>query len=290
VAACAAGLQVAPLPAERAATGPLTYLGGLHVSGPAPFGGWSGLHLAPDLICHVVTDLGRWARFRLRRDAAGAPSGISDYAEGPLLDGAGAPLRRPLANDAEALARLPDGTWLVSFERWHRIRAHPRLDGPGRYVAAPPGLDGAPYNAGLETLAVLADGTWFALTEDMPAAGPRRAVRGWVGRPDSWRPLAYPIEEPWCPVDATALPDGGVLVLERQFTLLGGFAGRIRRLAPGTWDRPEPFAALDPPLPQDNWEGISLVVAGSETLLAVVSDDNGRSWQRTLLLLFKVAD
>lgn len=235
----------------------------------------------------MVTDLGRWARFRLLRDAAGAPSGIDGYAEGPLLDGAGASLRRPLATDAEGLARLPDGTWLVAFERWHRIRAHTRLDGPGRYVAAPPGIEAAPYNTGLETLAVLADGTWLALTEDMQVPGPARAVRGWHGGPDRWQPFAYPIEEPWCPVDATGLPDGGALVLERRFTILGGFASRIRRVPRGGWDRPEPFMALDPPLPQDNSEALSLTQASGETLLAVASDDNVRSWQRTLLLLFR---
>ena len=121
------------------------------------FGGFSGLHLDDELRLTAVSDLARWMTARLvLRD--GRPAGLADLRTGRLRDGAGQPLARGYGGDAEGLARLPDGSWLVSFERWHRLRAFRGFNGPGTYVEAPPGLDRAPFNGGVEALAVLADG------------------------------------------------------------------------------------------------------------------------------------
>ena len=47
------------------------------------------------------------------------------------------------------------------------------------------------------------------------------------------------------------------------------------------------FAA---PLPVDNFEGVSAVRVDGRTLVAMLSDDNQNLLQRTLLLLFVLAD
>jgi hypothetical protein len=70
----------------------------------------------------LISDRGHWAEARLVLDGL-TPIGLHPLRHGALRDEAGSPLPRGFNADAEALARLPDGTWLVAFERRHRIRA-----------------------------------------------------------------------------------------------------------------------------------------------------------------------
>jgi len=180
-------LTLAPLQPNS----PLRLLGGLEIDrGALGFGGISALHLAPDMTLTLVSDLARFAELRLTLDDGLRPTGLTALRRGALGDGAGLPLQRGYAGDAESLARLPDGTWLVGFERWHRIRRYRDLAGPGAPMPAPPGLEAAPYNAGLEALAALADGRWLALTEALAAPEHPGATRGWIGGPADWQPLA----------------------------------------------------------------------------------------------------
>ncbi len=266
------------------------------------FGSLSGLHLDPALRLTAISDLGRFLTARLELQEDGRPMGLAELRTGRLRDGAGAPLPRGYAADAESLARLPDGTWLVGFERWHRIRAYRRLDGPAAYVEAPPGLERAPRNGGLEALAVLADGRWLAIAEKLvPEGGHGEALRrAWLGGPErGWTPVAYRPGAPGLdPSDAAPLPDGGVLVLERGFSVFGGFRARLMRFSAaalaavppgGVLAGGEELLRLEPPWPADNWEGVTAVrLAGGRTLVALVTDDNQNILQRTLLLLFEL--
>lgn len=288
---CAAAAGYAePMPLEVPPGTLLRPLGALLLD-PEALGiaGLSGLHLSADLRLTAVSDRGRWmtARLVLRGDR---PVGLDEVRTGSLRDGNGVALRRGLQGDAEALARLPDGTWLVAYERWHRIRAHrPGLDAPGRYVDAPAGIAQAPGNAGLEAMTVLADGRWLLLAEGLEAGPGLR--RGWIGRPGAWTPLAYRPAPGMEPVDAAALPDGGALVLERSFSVLAGFGGRLVRLPATALAGPviepqEVLLRVEPPLPVDNFEGVATAVVGGRRLVALVSDDNENILQKTWLLLF----
>lgn len=276
----------------------LAPLGGLHLDrARIGFGGLSGLHIAEDLTLTAVSDRGRFLEARLHLDAAGAPAGLTLGRSGWLGDGAGRPLARGHANDAEALARLPDGEWLVAFERWHRIRRYRDLAGPGRHVEAPPGLAEAPANAGLEALAVLADGRWLAIAEGLESAMAPGHAAAWLGGPGAWTAMAWRSGFGLQAVDAAPLPDGGALVLERGFSLLGGFTGRVAHLpaaalraaGPGAVLAGEEWLRIAPPLPVDNYEGAAVFRHGGRWLLALVSDDNESRLQRTLLLLFAIA-
>ncbi|HWT10613.1 MAG TPA: esterase-like activity of phytase family protein [Roseomonas sp.] len=277
-----------------ALTGPLRSLGGLDIDNASlGAGGLSGLHLDDDLLATVIDDRTRWAQARLvLRD--GLVAGLTPVASGPLNDGSGRPLPRGYAGDAEGLARLPDGTWLVSFERWHRIRAYRRLDGAGGYVEPPPGLDRAPANGGLESLALLADGRLLAITEELRPTGSPSLRQGWVGGPGDWAPLAYRPTEGFDPVDAAGLPDGGALVLERRFRWYSGFAGRLVRIPPGAIAPGAVLAGAEilrmdgTPVPAENFEGVAALRHGGRTLVAIVADDNHMPNQRSLLLLFEL--
>lgn len=260
------------------------------------FGGFSGLHLDASLNLTAISDVGHWLTARLELDADGHLAGLADAQWAPLSDGAGKPLPRGRLGDAESLARLADGTWLVGFERWHRIRAYRDIAGPGRFVAPPPGLERLPANGGLESLAVLADGRVLALAEQPDVAVPGgRARLAWMRQDGRWIEGSYAVPAPFVPVDAAGLPDGGVLVLERRFSLFTGFGSRITRLAPpgrlepGFRLEPVEVARIEPPLVPENYEGIAATRdATGRLLVAVISDDNLSILQRTRLLLFEL--
>ena len=275
--------------------GPLRPLGGL-VLAPDMLGGggFSGVHLAPDLTLTLISDRGHWAEARLVLDGL-TPIGLQPIRHGPLRDEAGKPIPRGFAGDAEALARLPDGTWLVAFERRHRIRAYRRLDGPGAYVAAPPGLENAPPNGGLESLAVLQDGRLFAIAETFTPPDRPELRHAWLGVPGRWTPLYWQPALGFHPTDGAILPDGRALVLERRFSLLGGFSARLVMTAPDALRSAREGAVLhgetilmldDAPLPSENWEAVAVTRFGDQTLVALISDDNESILQRSLLLLF----
>lgn len=275
--------------------GPLRPLGGL-VLAPDMMGGggFSGVHLALDLTLTLISDRGHWAEARLALDGL-TPISLQPLRHGPLRDEAGQPLPRGFAGDAEALARLPDCTWLVAFERRHRIRAYRRLDGPGAYVAPPPGLENAPPNGGLESLAVLPDGRLFAIAETFTPPDRPELRHAWLGLPGRWMLLYWQPAPGFHPTDAAILPDGRALVLERRFSLLGGFSARLVITAPdalrsareGAVLRGETILMLnDAPLPSENWEAVAVTRFGDQTLITLISDDNESILQRSLLLLF----
>ena len=167
---------------------------------------------------------------------------------------------------------------------------------------APPGLDRAPGNRGLEALTALPDGRILAITEEMPASGDpgrpeaRSTYAAWIGRPGAWRAIGWRPAPGHLATDAAALPDGGALVLERFFSLFGGITARITRVsaaaladpAAGTILEGEELIRLDGVLPPENYEGIAATRHAGRTLVAVISDDNENALQRTLLLLFEL--
>ena len=269
-------------------------LGGLRLNCRAiGFGGLSGLHIGDDLALTAVSDLGYWLQAKLVLNDAGQPQGLEGLRKGELSDGLVFGLPGKLAHDAESLARLPDGTWLVGFERWQRIRAYDDIGGWGRPAPAPPELRLAPLNKGLESLTILADGRWLAISEGLELEG-RNLMRGWVGQPGAWTPFSYAVSNSYRPTDAAALPDGGALVTERRFSILdGGFRGRLMRLpapllaspSPGAILRAEPLLEAEQ-LPRDNWEGVTAFPWRGRQMVALLTDDNEFFLQQGLLLLF----
>jgi hypothetical protein len=297
-AAAPIAIRTARLPLSETAEppdrlGPLRFMGALDLrSDHRDFGGFSGLLLDPDLTLHAVSDRGSGLTARLELDEAGVLTGLAETRLFPLLGRSGRPLGRGAWADAEALARLPDGRFLIAFERQHRIMRHDALDRPGRPVPAPPGLAAAPRNGGIEALTVLADGRVLAVAERLAGSAPD-TVAAWIGPPDGrgWQRRDWRTDEDFVPVGAAALPDGGALVLERRFGWLAGFASRIMRIEAAAFAAPVlagvEIARLEPPLLTDNFEGIAVAPADRGLHVVLVSDDNFHVLQRTLLLLFR---
>ena len=283
-----------PLPAELPDTA-LRPLGVLEIdTDQLGADGLSGLHVAPDLTLTAIADRGPWVQARLVLAPDGSPLRLEGARRGVLRDPLGRPLPRGLLADAESLAALPDGSWLVGFERLHRIWRYPRLDAPAEPVEAPAPVQRAPANSSLESLGVLPDGRWLLITEGQRDERDASACRAWIGGPGRWHAFRYRPEPGHSPSDLCPLPDGGALVLERAFSLPGGFSARIARLPPlppaPDWLEAPTAARLAPPLPSDNWEGISAFEYRGRQLVAVLSDDNAMIFQRTLLMVLAWAD
>jgi hypothetical protein len=282
-------------PAQRM-VGRLEYRGGLHLTSEHPdFGGISAISvLADGQRVVAVTDEGSWITFRpvLRK---GVLESVEDVQMGPLLGPDGKVPGGKDARDAESLALLEDGSFVVGFERRHRLLRYPsgtgRPDGVPKPVPSPPGLEKARLNGGVESLVMLRGGALFALTEDWVE---KDEIVGWTGGPDHWQRLGLRPEGALRPADAAPLPDGDVLVLERAYDAARGIVNvRIRQIPkasirPGAVLDGPVVAVFAPPLVLDNYEGIAVARAlNGETHVYVASDDNlDRVRQRTLLLMF----
>jgi hypothetical protein len=272
--------------------GALRPLGGLRLNtGRIGLGSFSALHLAPDLTLTALNDRGRWMRAQLlMRD--GRPVGLGTPFLGQLRDGSGEALTRPRSMDSESLARLPDGSWLVGFERWHRIRRFSRLEAPGTFFEAPPGLENAPDNGGLEALATLPDGRLLAIAEFQTPSGELALRRAWLGGPGAWVPRSYRPAPGFGVTDAAALPDGSVVVLERYYTPLEGVSARLVHvprdvvLGSGVMEG-TPILRMPPDAPAENWEGVAVLPRGDRLWLALIVDDNDNPLQRGLFALFE---
>jgi hypothetical protein len=93
--------------------------------------------------------------------------------------------------------------------------------------------------------------------------------------------------------DAAVLPDGRILLLQRNFSLLNGFdctlaVADIRTLTKGKPWRAKPIARFAAPAITENFEGLAIQQDGQGTILWMVSDDNLAYYQQSLLLKFRL--
>ena len=283
----------------RQSVGRLRYRGGVELrSHDARFGGLSALYVTPDGKSFTsITDKGHWITGALRYDRDGRLIGVGDARIGALRAPNGLAIVGTPLHDAESVTRVPGG-FAVGFEGVHRIwlypDAKPPFSKPPSRLPDPPGIAAAPRNLGLEALAQLPDGRLVAVTEGL-RVGPD-ALRGWIadGAGRAWKPFQWSRTGRFAPSDATALPDGDLLVLERRFSFVGGFAARLSvvpaaALRPGAAVSGQEIAILAPPLDVDNFEGVATRTGThGETLIYLVSDDNFQPLEKTLLFMLEL--
>ena len=278
----------------------LIWRGGIAMTANSPnFGGWSDLHISPDgRRLTSISDEGGWLTATIDYDSNGNLAGLSGGRIGQLRGLDGKPIDSKPEADAEGMARLADGSWLVSFERRHRLWRYETLTGTPAPVEGPAEIGRQPANGGIEALTALSDGRVIALSEEY-GQRPGTAM-GWIGTPAAggsyvWRSFDYATIPDFRPTAITQLPDGSLATLERAFDVVRGVRCRVMRLdtaqlAPGATVQAEELARLASPYAVDNLEGIAATRgARGETLLWLMSDDNFNPLQRNLLLLFELA-
>lgn len=280
-------LHVAPIDPGARRAGELAVEGVWRLQSPnLHFGGYSGLLALRDGRLLAASDRGRYLRFA----PPGEPSRPPEF--GPI--GGEVELTKYMV-DVEALAgdRARDRVW-AAYEGSNSIVRYGSALAAGE-SAAPPAMRGWSSNSGPETLARLADGRFLVIAEGRLGSD-RSAYRALLfpGDPvEGAEPIAFRYEPPagFHAVDATPLPDGRVLVLNRRIVLGLPYSfetalvvadpGEIR--AGEVW-RGRVIGTIVRPLPAENFEGIAAVprTDGSVTIW-LISDDNNSAFQRTLL-------
>jgi hypothetical protein len=208
--------------------------------------------------------------------------------------------------DAEGMAVVEGtpakGRALISFERNHRIGwfdvDENGLSPAKGYVALPAAVengDEGEENEGLEAVAMLRGGPYkgaiVAIAEDWLDRSGNHT--GWLWVKGAAQAFHLVKEDDYAITDAAALPDGGLLVLERRFRMVDGVKTRLRlvrrdELRPGALLRGE--ILLDASMNQeiDNMEGLAVHSGpGGTIIVTMISDDNfNHALQRTVLLQF----
>jgi hypothetical protein len=284
--------------------GKLRWRGGLVLTAREPrFGGWSDVWISRDGHgLRSVSDEGSWLVASLRYDNRGGLIGIGPGTVGSLRGEHGRLLGKKIETDAEGLAPLPDGGWLVSFERDHRVLHYPPgeesvgqgLAGRPRRLTTPPEFRRQPVNGGVEAMTVLPDRRTVLLSEDASERG--GTVVGWiVDATATWHKFHYQTRDGnHRPTSVALLPDGDLVLLERAFDHVRGVRVAVKRvkvadLKSDAIVRGEELAWLRHPLSVDNLEGIAAGRgARGETLLWLLSDNNFNPLQRTILLHFEL--
>lgn len=253
-------------------------------------------------LLYAISDIGGLFHLRPEFDSHGILIGVRVVAAYPLLDASGQPVRPPF-DDAEGLAirngdnQTPGDTeLLVSFEiRPRVVRYSPT--GQWRGEEPLPALlsDLRNYrdiNQALE--AVTIDPRWGVLTGTEAPLRDDPAGRICLFASDG-RFWSYPLgSAPGSALVAMeALPDGGLLMLERAFVaplrpLI--ISLRCTELPPMGGETPLPVAdvaVLDSSQGWllDNFEGLTRY---RDRRFFIISDDNCSAWQTTLLVHFEL--
>ncbi|MEN9895481.1 MAG: hypothetical protein RIR97_1333 [Pseudomonadota bacterium] len=282
--------------------GSLEFVGGITTRSDDPvFGAMSSIRFYPDATHFLaVLDTGYWASGKIERNVSGAINHISDIVITSMIDRNGNSNVSKGRMDAEGLA-FREQQILVSYEFRHRIDIYPAESyRTSRPVSSLPILipgNQLRSNGGLETLALSpgsgplagaavtiseksmnADGNLLAAVLE----GPRKGI------------FALKRLPPYSATDATFLPNGDLLVLERRFGISDGIGMRLRRIKA---DAIKPGATIDGEVlleagagyQIDNMEGIdALTGPDGSTRIILISDDNHSFFQRTLFLEFKL--
>jgi hypothetical protein len=298
IAVSAEPVQLDPQHPGKSRVGALHFLAGFVLrSGASDWGGWSGMLISSDgKTLTAISDVGHWLRLELRHDPSGRMIGIGPAAILPVLDRQGRPLVEKRWADAEALVRDTDGSLLVAFERQHRILRYAQ-DAAGHFlpptpVDAPAAIQRLPANSGIESMVVLDGGRLLLISEAGLPGEPDIAV--WLGRPGAWSRLTLARAGGLAASDATRLPSGDLLLVERDAPLVGVAVARLSiipraAIRPGARLVGTTLADLAPPLVVDNFEAVAARPGpDGSTLIYLLSDDNQSFLQRTLLFQFRL--
>jgi hypothetical protein len=291
-------IELDPSHPETKEFGSLTLLSAYQLrSKDRRFGGLSGLSFDPTGHLYAVSDRGYWLSARISLDSNDRLVDLLDWRIKPLLTPEMTPVDGAL-NDAEALARAPDGALIVAFEQIHRLWRYPpppaTFDSPPAALPIPAEIAKAPTNGAIEAITYLPDGRLLILTEEHQ--NPDGSFKGWLLQDGRFAEVSYLPSDGFHVTDCAGLKNGDVLVLERYFGFFGSLSARIklvrgRSLRPGARIAGEEILRLDSPLAVDNFEALAVQEDSVKgTVVYLASDDNFLFFQRTLLLQFRLND
>lgn len=240
----------------------------------------------------LVGDAGALLRFQMTSGGPG-PALLSE-----LPSNCGFHWNKP-AQDSELIARDPttDQLWIGLENQNALCRIGPTLQ--TEKVVRRPEMKRWSKASGAETLARLNDGRFLVIAE----GDPRRGVstmpvllfdRDPIDPEAKAQSLVLRTPPGFRPVDAAQLPDGRILMLIRNYRIIGGFTGRlvvlkVDDLQPGATISGAELARFEAPVVADNFEAIAISRNSGGIAVWIASDDNFFFLQRNLLLKFRLA-
>ncbi len=227
----------------------------------------------------AVGDGGVLFSARLVFDAAQRLIGVADTGLAPLVGEDGKPLTGSRRADAEGLAILGNGDRLVSFEGDHRIWLYPAAGGTPRAVPSP--AANFPSNFGMEAIAANP-----GVAPDAYIVGEEMTGKTWTCRLTLACVEGRTLEKPgeFGLVAMNHLGDGTAVYLLRAYDPFRGNRNTLQ-IVRSTSLVAQMDLAL--PLTVDNFEGLASVPSPNGGIrFYLISDNNGSSSQRTLLLAF----
>jgi len=278
----------------------LRRLGGLHFlrgyrlrSADPNFGGFSSLSVAGDHFT-LLSDGGGVLEFTL--DARGRMSAVRlrELPAGPL------PGWEKEDRDSESMAVDPrTGQIWVGFETHNEIWRYAAGFARAERHAAPGQMRNWAANKGAESLVRLADGGFIAIEEARRSTKrPGVVAIRFAGDPTeaperAWGFRYVPPGDQDEISDGAELPDGRLIVLQRNVALFEGFTAALaiadlKALQPGAVVRGRPLARFAGRVLHDNFEGVAVQRRPDGTHIWLVSDDNQSVLQQTLLLEFRL--
>lgn len=193
----------------------------------ADFGGFSGIELTSggDHV-FLVSDAGYLVEARVERDAAGRITAIVD-AEARRFRQNHGELVNDFQGDAEAVRLDPQGRPVVAFESYMRFARFPTADMMPEPLNDWDRFAGNWSNEGAESLAIDATGGILAVLERAKGSPAAYVTLRYNGGRDWTHGPALATDGAFQATDADFGPDGKLYVLERNLSLLSGYATRI---------------------------------------------------------------
>jgi hypothetical protein len=276
---------------ERKKVGALTFLNAweLH-SDNSDFGGISALAMIDNNRFLALSDAGTMIGFTLGRSDRMESSFIA------ALPGAYGENVDYRDRDSEGMTYDPlSGRIWVSYEARHAIRrlspSLGRIDGTKRLTFT----KGWKANGGVEAIARLRNGRFVLFSETHLRADGSNSAFLYSGDPvepgSQVTLFGYRAPDGYRPTDATELPDGRLLILNRRIGLPQGFSAKLAILNPAEIETdvaiaPRTIATLKSPLLVDNMEGLAITEEPGRIIVWMISDDNFTAFQRTILMKF----
>nr|WP_321455671.1 esterase-like activity of phytase family protein [uncultured Cohaesibacter sp.] len=285
------------LSAGRQTYGKLDWIGGLKLSSDeAAFGGFSGLAFLEQGRFLAISDRGAALSASLAFEE-GRPVAIKDASMG-FLPGLG-PEVVQWRRDSEGLT-LRGSEAFVSFEGDTRVTRY-SLKGNvfERFLERLPlsrAIDAATQgNRGLEAIATIPEASpfsgGFVLLSEKPQSG---RVVGWIIGKGPIQAFSLPQSGNLLVSDAAFTKAGDLVILERNFSLLGGLVVQMRRILAsdfhaGEMSRTDLLFRANLGDGIDNMEALDIQpMADGGSLFSLMSDDNFNMLQDTLLLQFSL--
>ncbi len=285
---------------EKTRFGELEWRGGVILtSEETQFGGLSGVIVGPggrNLI--AISDEGLWVTADLIYEEARL-IGLENVRQSRILGAPGEKLVGKVERDSEGLGRAINGDVLISFERYHRVArydlANQGFEARATYFDLPDEIAGFSTNKGLESVGQFGQNSYFdeqvlVIAERyLDSAGNHS---GWLLGANREKRISIMRSGEFDITDLEILPDGRVIILERRFSIFFGPAMRLRLISPSELISGEPIQGRVLLLAKsnyriDNMEGLSVHTSpDSETILTLVSDNNFRDSQQTMIMQF----